>query len=87
MGFAHSTGDEIFYYIKKEEKNENDLIRSVIWTRYRHIGTDKDCTNKYPKQVLELNDTELGFLNSSNDITSGDMDGILPGNDEVSGEI
>ena len=75
------------YHINSEEKNPKYLIISVIRTRCRHIGTDKEYTNEYPKQAPELSDTELGFLNSSNDIISGELDGILPDHDKVSGEI
>ena len=75
------------YYINTEEKNSKYLIISVIRTRCRHIGTDKDYTNGDPKQALELNDMDLGFLKSSNVIIYGDMDEIMPDQDKVSGEI
>ena len=71
MGFTHSIGDECLYYINTEEKNPQYLIISVIRNRCSHIGTDKDYTNRDPKQALELNYMELGFLNSSNMIISG----------------
>ena len=87
MGCEHYIGDDICYYFNAEEKNPQYLIISVIRNRCRHIGTDKDYTNGDPKQALELNDMELGFLNSSNVIISGDMDEITPDQDKVSGEI
>ena len=74
MGFSHSTGYRMCYYIKTEEKNPNDFTISVIQTIHRHIGTAKDYTNKNPKQAMKLNNTELRFINSSNKIISGDMD-------------
>ena len=77
----------MWYYIKAEEKNSKYLIISVIRTRCRHIGTYKDYTNGDPKQALELNDMDLGFLKSSNVIIYGDMDEIMPDQDKVSGEI
>ena len=49
MGFAHSNGDEMCYYIKTEKKNSKYLIRSFIWTRLRKIGTDKEYTHVFPK--------------------------------------
>ena len=41
IGFAHPTGDEIFYYIKIEEEKPKYITRSVIRTILRNIGTDK----------------------------------------------
>ena len=52
-----------------------------------NIGTDKEYINEDPKQALELNNTELGFLKKSNDIIYGELDEILPDNEEVSGKI
>ena len=46
-----------------------------------------EYTNEDPKQELELNDTDLGFLNSSNDIISGKLDEITPDHNKVSREI
>ena len=75
------------YYIKTEEKNQNYLIISVIRNRRRHTGIDKEYTNEDPKQATELNDTELGFLKSLNDIIYEYPDEILPDYDKVSREI
>ena len=63
------------------------LVISVIWTRHRHIDTEKYYTNEIPNQASELNRMELRFLNSTNDIISGEMGKISPGQDEVSEEI
>ena len=87
MGFTHSTGDEIWYYIKIEYKNPKSLIISVIQNRRKHIDTYKCYTNEYPKQAPELNYMELFFLNSSNDIISGDLDEITPNHNKVLGGI
>ena len=51
MMFAHSTGDKVCYYIEKEGKKKNYLNISVIWTRCRHIGINKEYTNEKPKQA------------------------------------
>ena len=78
MEFSHSTGDEMCYHINTEENNPKYLIISVIRTRRRHIGTDKDCINEEPKQAPELNYMELGFLNLSNEVISGELEEIPP---------
>ena len=82
MVFLHYTGYQMCYYIKAEEKNPKYLTISVIRTRRRHIGTDTDYTNEKPKQVPEINATELCFLKSSNDITVGGLDEITHDCDE-----
>ena len=64
MGFAHSTGDEMCYYIKIEEKKQKKITISVIRNRHRHVGIDKEYTNGQPNQAPEINDMELGFINS-----------------------
>ena len=67
--------------------NFNKLTISVNWTRCWHILANTGYTNEDPKQAPELNDMELSFINSSNDIIYGGLNKILPDNDKVSGEI
>ena len=73
-GFSHSNRDEMWYYIKIEEKNPKYLIISVIRTILGNIGTYKEYTNEDPNQVPELTEMELVFLKSSNEIISGDLE-------------
>ena len=41
--------DVMIFYDRGE--NPKHLIRSVMWTRCRNIGTDKEYINEYPKQA------------------------------------
>ena len=59
----------------------------MILTTRRHIGTDKEYNNEEPKQAPELNDRELCFIYSSNDIIYGELDENLPGRKFFSGKI
>ena len=52
------------YYIKIEEKKQKKITISVIRNRHRHVGIDKEYTNGQPNQAPEINDMELGFINS-----------------------
>ena len=83
MGFGHPTGYEMCYYIMTEDKNQKYLIVSVIRNRRRQIVTDEEYINEDPKQAPDLNDMELGFVNSLNDIIYGEMDKIPTDKDKV----
>ena len=50
------------------------IIISVILNRSSHIGIETEYTNKEPNKYPELNAIELGFITSSNEIISGEMD-------------
>jgi hypothetical protein len=64
LGFADSSGDEMCYYIKTETtENPHYLIRSVICTRRKNIGTEKEYINEDSSQQPEVAELELGFLN------------------------
>ena len=77
----------MWYYIKTEDKNPKYLTISAIQTRNRHTSTDKEYTNEEAKESPELNDMELGFIKSSNDIIYGELDEMTPDQEKVSGEI
>ena len=66
MGFAYSTGEKICYYIRTEGKKCCYLTWSVICIRWKNIGTDKEYINYDEKHAIELEETELSFLKTSN---------------------
>ena len=66
MGFADSTGYKICYYTNTEGKKPCYLIWSVIFTRGKNIGTDKEYVNYDANRAPKLEDMEMGFLNISN---------------------
>ena len=52
------------YYIKNERtENPQYLIRSVICTCRKNIGTEKEYANEDSSQQPEVAELELGFLN------------------------
>jgi len=52
LGFAHAAGDEMAHCIRTEkdqgEGRNATLIRSLIKTRRRKIGTDDECVDDEP---------------------------------------
>jgi ribosomal protein S12 len=55
LGFAHSAGDAMTYFIEteKEDPSKRDviLVRSIIRTRRKHIGTKEEHVNNDPLLV------------------------------------
>lgn len=67
LGFAHTAGDEMTYYIETEkEKGRNTiLIRSLIKTRRKHLGTDREYIGNSPDLdsfLLDINKDSHGDL-------------------------
>ena len=54
LGFAHSSGDAMTYYIETEQESKSDkrcniiLVRSIIRTRRKNIGTKDEYVNNDP---------------------------------------
>ena len=91
MGFAPNSGDELTYYIKTEGKNPQYLIWSIIVSRRKHVGTDREYVNKdIDQQKEELDAVKLDFLdrdeNVFNDPDSEMADESCIPNDDDSGE-
>ena len=53
------------YYIRTEGNNPCYLIRYFIWTRWKNIGNYKEYVNNDTKYAPQLEEMELGFLNTS----------------------
>jgi hypothetical protein len=49
LGFADSVGDHLTYFIKTERSSEEGrnvvLIRNIIYTRRKHVGTEREHVN------------------------------------------
>eukprot|EP00957_Ditylum_brightwellii_P111011 8466259-Ditylum_brightwellii.AAC.1 len=45
MGFEPNSSDHMTYYVKTEDARPRYLIRSVICTRRRHVGTEREHAN------------------------------------------
>ena len=75
MGFAYNAGNAMTYYIKTEESPFRYLIRSVICTRQRHVGTEREHVNKDSSLQPELREIELDFLNKDNEVILDNMIG------------
>ena len=65
MGFADLTRDGMCYNIRMEGKKTCYLICSVICTYRKNIGNGEDYVNDYAKHAPELEDMEMGLLNTS----------------------
>ena len=72
LGFADSARDKMCYYIKTEGQKPQILIRSIICTRRKNVGTDEEYVNENPKDQTELNEIELGFLTQNGKEIPGD---------------
>ena len=54
------------YYIRRERKKICYLVWSVICTRRKNIGTVKEYVNNDTKYAPELEEMQLGLLNTAN---------------------
>eukprot|EP00957_Ditylum_brightwellii_P010660 807462-Ditylum_brightwellii.AAC.1 len=62
------------YYIKTEEKQPKYLIWSIICSWWKHIGTNREHTNKNPDKQEELKELEFDLLNKNEEIIQDEKD-------------
>ena len=50
LGFAHSVGDHFTYYVRIEKPKGRNvvLVRNIVTSRRKHIGTDREHTDNNP---------------------------------------
>eukprot|EP00957_Ditylum_brightwellii_P047126 3578653-Ditylum_brightwellii.AAC.1 len=68
------------YYIKTKDKNPRYLVRSIICTRRKKIGTDEEYVNEDSLLQPKLKDIELEFLNKLDQVVADQdlQDKLLP---------
>ena len=78
----------MYYYTRTEGKKPCYLILSVICTRRKNIGTEKEYVNDDAKHAPYLEDMELGFLKTANKhICEYHKDDSTPAQDADLGDI
>eukprot|EP00957_Ditylum_brightwellii_P113679 8667339-Ditylum_brightwellii.AAC.1 len=75
MGFAHNAGDAMTYYIKTKEPPCRYLIRSVICTRQKHVGMEREHVNDDSFFKPELKEIDLDFFNKDDEVIMNDTGG------------
>lgn len=79
LGFAHSSGDAMTYFIETENEDKKKrnviLVRSIIRTRRKHIGTKEEYVNEDP--------TLANFFLSQPELVTNKDDLLV---DEVTGQ-
>jgi hypothetical protein len=86
LGFAHNSGDAMTYHVRTEGKDPQYLIRSIICTRRKNIGTEKEHVNECSNLQPELKDIELNFANKHDKVITEPYEGdspIISGEDVV----